>query len=159
MREIKLTQGKVALVDDADFEWLNQWKWTATRHKNTWYAYRNEGPRLSRKTIYMHRRIMEAPPEMEVDHDDSDGLHNWRGNLQVCTHQQNQHNRRKQSNNTSGYIGVTPNKKSKKYDAQIWVNKSKFYLGSFDLPEEAARTYDKEARKHGYKHLNFPSEQ
>src|ERR1043165_2122866 len=86
-REIPLTQGYVALVDDCDYEWLSQWKWCAHVAKGgrTAYAFRAKG-------IAMHRVIMNAPEGMDVDHRDHNGLNNTRANLRICTHAENQRN-------------------------------------------------------------------
>ena len=101
MQEIKLTQGKVALVDDEDFTHLNLFKWYAKWSGVCWYAVRmkNENrhsmrglkkgakSRIKRKrtTIRMHRVIMNTPNDMVVHHEDSNGLHNYRSNLENCT--------------------------------------------------------------------------
>jgi hypothetical protein len=61
MKKLKLSQGKVALVDDEDYEWLNQWKWFAHKDCNTYYAGRSEKINGSRKQIWMHRAIMNTP--------------------------------------------------------------------------------------------------
>lgn len=73
------------MVDDEDFEYLNQWKWTAHRIGNDWYATRGE----KKKIIYMHREILRTPKGMLTDHIDMDGLNNQKKNLRICTHQQN----------------------------------------------------------------------
>lgn len=91
MKQIKLTQGKVALVDDADYDWLNQWNWYA---KRPWYGghfYAARGPRKNgkRTTVYMHRLITNCPRDYEVDHINADTLDNRRANLEIVTKKQN----------------------------------------------------------------------
>ena len=85
MRLIKLSQGLSTMVDDKDFEALNEFKWFAQKVKNTFYAGRNM-PRVNgrQKTAYMHREIMNTPAEMETDHRDRNGLNNQRENLRVA---------------------------------------------------------------------------
>jgi dTMP kinase len=82
MKEIELTQGKVALVDDDDFEELNQFKWHVKKdHNRAFYAARVT-PRPNRRLIFMHRQILKDIPEgMEVDHVNGNGLDNRRSNL------------------------------------------------------------------------------
>ena len=94
MKELPLTQGKAALVDDADFEWLSQWKWTAMRAKDTWYAVRKPYVGKVRLTVMMHRQIANTKDGMHTDHRDGNGLNNQRTNLRSATPTQNQHNRR-----------------------------------------------------------------
>lgn len=141
MKSIPLTQGKFALVDDDDYEWLSQWKWYAKQDRNKWYAVRKESPT---KMIRMHRVILNAAPGVEVDHWDGDGLHNWRGNLRRCTTTQNQGNRGKQVNNTSGFKGVRPYRG--KYQAQIQFKGKVIHIGYYATAEEAAHSYDEKAR-------------
>src|SRR5882724_7878623 len=84
MKEIQLTQGKIALVDDEDFERVNQFKWfllTSNLHDKL-YAY-------SRVPGLMHRFIMSAPTGFDVDHIDNDGLNDQKSNLRICTRSQN----------------------------------------------------------------------
>jgi hypothetical protein len=142
MKEIELTQGKVAIVDDADFEWLNQWKWT---YDGQGYAYRH-GPRPKRKYILMHREIMQTPKGLDTDHRDRNGLNNQRDNLRVCTFAQNQWNRKIQTSNTSGYKGVSWSAYHRRWHAQIRTNNIQTHLGYFDTPEEAAKAYDEGAQ-------------
>jgi len=95
MKRIPLTQGKFAIVDDADFEWLSQWKWRARKDYNTWYAIRRVVRGSCRTTTSIHRQIMEAKPGSQVDHRNRDGLDNRRCNLRFCTNAQNAMNQRK----------------------------------------------------------------
>lgn len=158
MKQIPLTQGKVALVDDADFQHFNQWKWLALKGRNNkWYAARMPSRRLGkRKWIFMHNEIMGTPPGLETDHIDGDGLNNQRRNLRDATHAQNSKNRRMRSDNKTGYKGVT--KIGNSYNA-ILVSDYKVVLNkSFSTAEEAARAYDEAAKKHHgpFANLNFP---
>ncbi len=93
LKQIKLTQGKFALVDDADFEWLNQWKWYAKESKVSWYAVRkerkNEFLTRKRRTVRMHNVIMKPADDQIVHHKDGDGENNQRANLQLCTLSEN----------------------------------------------------------------------
>ncbi len=139
MKQIKLTQGKVTLVDDSDFEWLNQWKWYARRHRNTYYATRHFSPRR------MHRLILNAQTAQEIDHKDRDGLNNQRKNLRFCTHGQNKMNSTKRTNGSSIYKGVCWHKRDKRWRAKITLNGKQKQLGSFISEMKAAKAYDKAA--------------
>src|SRR5690348_10789113 len=117
-KSISLTQGKSALVDDEDYEYLNQWKWHAYRSKHTWYASRKGSDHKTH--IDMHRMIMCAAAGVLVDHINRDGLDNRRKNLRLCTVGQNNHNRGINKNSKTGYKGVLLMKKS--YVASINAN-------------------------------------
>src|SRR5579859_2501899 len=108
MREIPLTQGKVALVDDADFDWLNQWKWCAMKVGKTHYAVRNEPrqPGKKRKLILMHREIAAQAGLSDVDHENHAGLDNQRHNLRPCTRAQNMANM-SGARGRSGFRGIS----------------------------------------------------
>ena len=143
MKLIPLTQGKFAKVDDADFEWLNQWRWMC----NHGYAVRMEGKRGARIRIAMHRAVNQTPEGMETDHINGDKLDNRRTNLRSCTTRQNQQNRSTAKNNTSGYKGAVWHKPRQKWLGQIRDAGKRIHLGSFDTAEDAARAYDAAARK------------
>lgn len=139
MKEIPLTQGKVALVDDCDFERLSRFRWyAACNHGYGWYAVRC----VKRKHVYMHCEILNVQRGIRVDHKDGNGLHNWRNNLRPATSAQNMSNRGKQIDNTSGYKGVTWSKDRSVWIAKIGVNGKSKYLGWFDDTESAARAYN-----------------
>lgn len=149
MREIQLTQGKVALVDDADFDWLNQWKWTACQMRSgLWYAGRNATVSPGkRKFLLMHRVISGVDDEREVDHEDGDGLNNRRLNIRVCSQLQNSYNRKHNRNNSSGFKGVRK-ARGNNWRSTIYVNQKQIHLGVFTSREDAARAYDVAALEH-----------
>ena len=149
---IALSQGKAALVDDGDYEYLNQFSW----HYSTGYACRPL-PRGHRVTpsISMHRDIMGNPQGMEVDHINGDRLDNRRENLRVCTKAENRRNVGLRRNNGTGYKGVCYRKDIKQWQAQISVNSKAVYLGYYETPEEAAKKYNDAASKYYGKFANL----
>ena len=127
MKEIKLTQGKVALVDDEDWGFLHLVNWYALRRRHIFYAVRKvPKPSGGRKTEPMHRVVLarklgrEITPGMMPDHKDGDGLNNQRYNLSEVTHRGNQENQHIAK--TSQYLGVSWDKESGKWKAQIGVS-------------------------------------
>ena len=158
MKEIKLTQGKVAIVDDEDYEYLRQFKWCARNHRGyTWYAQRfSQTVNGKRRIILMHRYIMDTPDGMETDHINHNGLDNRRENLRICTCAENRRNNRIAENNTTGYKGVGYTTDGY-IRAQIRCNNKKHHLGHFKTVEAAAKAYNKAALKyHGeFANLNI----
>lgn len=147
-KQIQLSQGKVALVDDEDFDRLAPHKWYVRKDKHGKYYALRSAWGLMRKTVYMHREIIGAPRGMIVDHVNGNALDNQRSNLRLCTNSENMCNRGKQTDNTSGYKGVTWNSHRRRWQAQIKLNGKMVQSGRFDTPEDAARAYDEAARKH-----------
>ena len=153
MKQIKLTQGKVSIVDDADHKYLSQWKWCFEGR----YATRQPSRKLGkRKPIYMHRFILNPSEGMEIDHINRNKLDNRRSNLRICIHSQNLINRGIQKNNTSGYAGVTWYKPLKKWMASIKVDGRFKNLGYFKNKEDAILMRQKLAKLY-YKDF-FPQE-
>jgi len=134
----KYGTGKFALVDDEDFEKLNQYKWHVYK---IGYIY----ARVSKKYTYMHRLIMDARKGMEVDHINHDKLDNQKSNLRICTRQQNEHNQKPQKNGSSQYKGVCFHKSRNKWQAMIRFNGIKQYIGCYPTEAEAAHAYNLKA--------------
>lgn len=156
MKEIKLSQrskksknrGLVALVDDADFDYLNQWNWSGEKHRNTFYAHRVDTTGEKRIKIKMHRLVVNiTDPKVLVDHKDCNGLNNCKSNLRVCTSSQNAMNRASQKNTSSQYKGVYLNKDTNKWAAEIrGQNHNRKYLGLFVSENDAAIAYNEAAK-------------
>jgi hypothetical protein len=149
MKEIQLTQGKVALVDDDMYDYLIQWKWYANNLSGKFYAIRNH--RENKKFVaqlLMHRFIMNPSKGLVVDHLNGNTLDNRKCNLRVCTYSQNSMNRIKQINNNSGYKGVSWHKNHKIYESRIMSNGVNIHIGSFENIIDAARAYNEAAIKY-----------
>lgn len=135
MKKIPLTKGQVAIVDDADYKWLSQWKWYAgwSRTAHTFYAYRREWRNGKKLNIAMHRQILglEYGDPRQGDHVNHEGVDNRRANVRIVSRRQNLWNRRSAK-------GYSLNKASGKYVAYITMPNGKMkYLGQFNSAKEA----------------------
>ncbi len=81
-----------------------------------------------------------------VDHDDTDGLNNKWTNLRPCSRSTNGMNRGRQANNTSGFKGVSEDRRSGRFDVHITRDGHTHYLGQFDRPEDGAAVYAAKAK-------------
>lgn len=155
MKTIELTQGRVALVDDDDFEYLNQWKWQYHRG----YACRSQriGDRKigKRKYFWMHREILKTPDGLFTDHIDRNGLNNQKSNLRVCTKSQNRMNTIKRKDNTVGYKGVRKNRTG--WQARLMVNGISVLQKTFHNLQDAIDAYDNTAREYHGEFANVNS--
>jgi len=142
MKKIALTQGKFAIVDDDDYEWLNQWKWCAAKDGDTYYAVRHS-PK-SGKLIRMHREVMQALPGMQIHHKNHNGLDNRKSNLELCDTAQNQWNQRRISEKQ---VGVSWHKQIKRWVARIRHRGRRINVGTFQTKEEATKAYKKAEKK------------
>lgn len=162
MKEIALTNGGTALVDDEDFESLNRFKWRRSDQGKGHYAVRNEGVyKLGTfKLILMHRAIKDAQKGQILDHINGNGLDNRKDNLRFCTHAQNMQNQRsKNVAGTSRYKGVHWHPRGNSWRARIVVNKKSISGGCYAIEADAAKAYDALAAQHfgEFARLNFPS--
>ena len=143
-KQIPLTKGKFSIVDDADFEWLSQWKW---HYGTNGYAVRTEnyydldGTRKCRK-IGMHRHILGINGDLCGDHKDGNTLNNQRYNLRVATSSQNQMNRIFPRSSSSQYKGVSWSKAREKWKVSIVKLGKRKHLGYFNSEQDAALVYN-----------------
>lgn len=165
MKEIALTQGKFAQVDDEDYEVVNKFKWYVCVRKHTSYAIRHCFKTGKNVTISMHRFILglNQGDKRLGDHKDKNGLNCQKGNLRIATSSQNNCNRTSRKNTTSKYLGVyihtaTVNGKIYKYWAfDLQHDKKQCRKVGFKTEVEAAKAYDEKAKElHGeFASLNF----
>jgi hypothetical protein len=150
MKEIQLTRGKIAIVDNEDYDMLSQFNWC---YSQVGYAV----SRIDNKVRYLHR-ILLGENSLYVDHINRNKLDNRRSNLRVCDGTQNNANIPKPKTNTSGYKGVHWAKNAGKWVAQIWVRGEYNYLGLIEDVSDAAMEYDRAATENfgEFASVNFP---
>ena len=165
------------LYDEEDREIVESYKWHISKQGKGKTCYvqtvvidpdkdelfinpNDKRKRKKRKTIHMHRLITKCPKHLVVDHINHNGLDNRKENLRICTHQQNQYNKKLFARNSSGFKGVSWSKRSKKWKAQITPNNKYLHLCFFNTKEEAARAYDANAHHYfgEFAFLNYPDE-
>ena len=140
------------LVDDIDFDYLNQWTWRRAFGTRTSYVKRMKRKGNSFLNIFMHRVVMRAYlhdydfPEwmpiskwLEIDHKNHLGLDNRRQNLRVVTHRQNGQNKRSALGATSRFLGVW--KQHRFWKSAVTLGGSRIFLGNFLDEEEAGVAY------------------
>ena len=161
-KEIPLTQGKIAIVSEEDYESVSRFKWYAhvySRASNPiWYAQRGKRHGNFRETIMMHSFIAgyKSP-----DHVDGDGLNNQRSNLRMATTAQNSMNKRSKNGSFSAFKGVSWSKFRSgrgKWRASIMVGGKAVNLGMYKDEEDAATAYNFAAYEHfgEFARLNVP---
>jgi hypothetical protein len=135
-KEIPLTQGKVAIVDDEDYDYLNQFKWWCKVGRNTYYAKTHITKKIQKS---MHYLILKPPVGKLCDHIDGNGLNNRRSNLRCVSNRENLQNLH--IIETSQFPGVYWHKKDRKWQTKIQVGATFKYLGNYSDEETAGIVY------------------
>jgi hypothetical protein len=153
VKQVQLTKGHVALVDDDDYAWLKCHGWVSTTtgggrvRAGRWV--REDG---RRRFVYMYRQILEMhgllPDGHEVDHLNGNTLDNRKANLRACTRSENLRNRSGSRLSKTGAKGVSWNATNRNWNAQIGLNGRKKHLGTFSSLEDAKAAYDAAAKEH-----------
>ena len=144
-KKIPLLHGQVTLVDEDDYVLLKGYKWRAGNNRGYgWYVQRTSPTDGNGKehTLLMHREILNAKPDEEIDHIDGDGLNNQKSNLRLCTRSQNMANSRKGEGYSSRFKGVWWNRRLGEWQVAIRVSGRRIHLGLFENEKEAARAYN-----------------
>lgn len=140
--------GRVALVDDADYELVMRYRWHVQEKLRTgqrscpYASTRPVGADGRQHNLFMHTLITGYA---KTDHINHDGLDNQRANLRPATNAQNAYNQRPEIGTSSYFRGVTWHRRMGKWQAQIGINGRHRYLGVFACEEDAADAYDSAA--------------
>lgn len=157
MKEVPLSNGMVALVDDEDFDLVSRYRWYGARGRfgDVWYAKTSVG---GGKKAFMHQLILPRRAGCQTDHRNGNGLDNRRENLRYATHAQNQANQHARRGR-SKHVGVCWDKRCRKWMAYLRGAGGRFQnVGYLDSEEAAARARDEAAvaLRGEYAALNFP---
>jgi hypothetical protein len=151
---ISVGEGQTLLIEKRDLWIFESRCWSVRKHRNTHYLYAAQGA----KKLHLHREILNAPEDLEVDHRNGDGLDNRRSNLRLATRIQNSWNRTRSKTNQSGYLGVDYHKKLGYWRARLSVKGKLVHcsyhadaLTAAQVRDEAAKNYFGE-----WARLNFP---
>ncbi len=165
MAEIFISQNKRVVVDDEDYSFLHRFTWSARKCADRDYAVTARRFDDAYHATFMHRMILNAPPNMVVDHVNGNTLDNRKENLRICTKGENGRNRK--PNAGYRFKGVRKiNSRGKirprilGYAANIYFKGKAIRIGYYATEEEAARAYDTKAKElfGEFANLNFPEQ-
>ncbi len=155
-REIPLTRGRAAIVDDEDFEMLSAFSWhfrpMRAKQPEKGYAALTVRPGDGHcLQMFMHQMLISLPKGVQVDHINGNSLDYRRQNLRPSTQAQNARNVAKPKHaRSSRFKGVWHDRRTGKWQAYITADRRRYHLGVFGHEEDAARAYNDAARRlHG----------
>lgn len=149
--------GTSFIIDSSDFQLVSKFTWFKSKRGYPVAHFSRKSPQ-GHKTFPLHRYLFDFPQSSTIDHIDRNKMNNRRSNLRFCSQHQNSFNQSLRKTNSTGYIGVSENKTTGRFEAYIHFSGKKKYLGLYSTAEEAAVVRDKEAiRLFGkFAKLNFP---
>lgn len=161
MKEVRLTQGKTAIVDDEDFERVNlhKWHYVICSKNSTGYAATNSRQNGKRIKIYLHKFIYGGNQENPlIDHKNRNGLDNRKENLRPASRAQNSQNSRYRNKLLPKGVSIVKGAKSIPFCANVTCNGKPYRLGRFPTAKLAALAYDRKAKElfGEFAYLNFP---
>lgn len=133
---IVLIAGRQVLIDTADIAYLSARRWHIMTGKYPYVVSRNN---TAGRTLLLHRLIMNAPEQLQVDHLNHNVLDNRRQNLRLVTLQQNGQNLLLQRSSTTGYRGVCYATGIQRYIVSVGCSGRSAAFGSYASAEEADR--------------------
>jgi len=149
---VVLTRELYTIVEDADYEFIMNWNWFAFKNENKYYALRNEYVGVKKqRLVQMHQVVLERKLGRPIrrgycpDHINGCGIDNRRSNLREATPGQNRTNVGVRKVNTSGYIGVNWNSRTRRWQARVTVNGRRILAGNFHTAHAAAEARDEAA--------------
>ncbi len=149
MKQIRLTQNKVAILDDDDFERLSHFKWfyRGERNGGQGYAVRHGKKTDVTRTVYLHREVVgQVPPGQEVIFLNQDRLDCRKDNLRVVTKEESRRHHSVRKDCQAGHKGMSFNHFARTFSVDILVNGRMKRIGTFYTQKEAIEAY-KEAER------------
>lgn len=129
-----LKDGTEFIFDTDDYEKISKYYWSLNSNG---YVFSNIMIDGKRYNVFLHVLIFGNKNGFEVDHIDRNKLNNRKNNLIYSTHSENNRNKNKQINNSSGIIGVYKDSQTGQWRAQIKINNKTIALGRFINKEDA----------------------
>lgn len=142
------------IIDKSDYNLIKDYRWSGIKNKsNSYYIGARYFTEEGKKTILLHRLIMNCPKGMVVDHINHNTLDNRKDNLRICTQSNNNHNR-----NNSNKSNIYFDKRINKWVARIVVDNKVIHLGSFNNKEDAIKAREKAENRY-YKEYSYSASQ
>lgn len=135
----------LSIIDDDDYDLIAKYSWSIDSNGYARHNLYIQNQKYKRITI--HRLVMNAKINQQIDHINGNKLDNRKHNLRFCDKYQNAMNCKIHKHNTSGYKGVCWHKQSKKWRAYIVINDKQLSLGLFNNKKQAANAYNKKAKE------------